>query len=107
MYCNTMIDEWVSRGYKNNMQKLPHCKNPRPPWWWGWDPVMMSHRASLNRKMPDYYSFDVGEYEHHGYVWPTKVPLELRLKKDPPLELICASHSAPHGKRGVPATTLG
>jgi hypothetical protein len=57
--------------------------------------------------MPDYYSFDVGEYEHHGYVWPTKVPLELRLKKDPPLELICASHSAPHGKRGVPATTLG
>lgn len=53
---------------------------------------MMSHRASLNRKMPDYYSFDVGEYEHHGYVWPTKVPLELRLKKDPPLELITAQH---------------
>ena len=26
MYCNACIDEWVLRGYKNNMEKLPHCK---------------------------------------------------------------------------------
>jgi hypothetical protein len=50
LYCNTMIDEWVARGYKNTMSHLPRCKNPRPPWWWGWEPLMMSHRASLNRK---------------------------------------------------------
>ena len=27
-YMNTMIDEWVARGYTNNMAKLPHCRNP-------------------------------------------------------------------------------
>ena len=89
LYCNTMIDEWISRGYKNTMQHLPCCKNPRPPWWWGWEPMMMSHKASLNRKMPAYYSFDVGEYAHWGYIWPTKVPKELRRCESPPLERVC------------------
>jgi hypothetical protein len=89
LYCNTMIDEWVARGYKNTMQKLPHCKNPRPPWWWGWEPMIMSHKASLNRKMPTYYSFKVGDYERWGYIWPTKVPKELRHSESPPLELVC------------------
>jgi hypothetical protein len=28
MYHNAMIDEWVSRGYKNNMQKIPHWHKP-------------------------------------------------------------------------------
>jgi len=107
LYCNTMIDEWVARGYKNNMQKLPHCKNPRPPWWWGWEPIIKSHQASLNRKMSDYYSFEVGEYANHGYIWPTKVSNELRLVENPPLNLICAPLSTPDGRRGVPATTLG
>jgi hypothetical protein len=110
LYCNTMIDEWVARGYKNTMQKLPCCKNPRPPWWWGWDPLMMSHRASLNRKMPTYYSFDVGEYAHWGYIWPSKVPKELRRCESPPLENVCAPISdAPrtHGGRGARATTRG
>lgn len=90
MYCNAMIDEWVSRGYRNTMARLPHCKTPRPPWWWGWDPVHMSHRASLNRKMPEWYTFDVGDYEHHGYVWPSKVPIEYRGLQNPPLDSICS-----------------
>jgi hypothetical protein len=90
MYCNAMIEEWVSRGYRNTMERLPHCKTPRPPWWWGWDPVHMSHRASLNRKMPQWYTFDVGDYEHHGYVWPSKVPDEYRGLQNPPLESICS-----------------
>lgn len=72
MYCNAMIDEWIARGYKNTMQKLPHCMKPRAPWWWGWNPVHMSHRASLNRKMPSHYTFEVGEYADSGYVWPTE-----------------------------------
>jgi hypothetical protein len=72
-YMNTMIDEWVARGYRNNMAKLPHCRNPRPPWWWGWDPVHRSHQASLNRKMPEWYQFDVGPtWVDAEYVWPTK-----------------------------------
>ena len=90
MYTNVMIDEWISRGYNNNMRKLPHCKNPVFPWWWGWSPVMLSHQASLNRKKPDYYSYEVGEYENHGYVWPSNVPDKYRLVEDPPLDIICS-----------------
>ena len=107
LYCNTMIDEWVARGYKNTMQKLPCCKNPRPPWWWGWEPMMMSHRASLNRKMSTFYSFDVGEYAQWGYIWPSKVPKELRVES-PPLDQVCAPISGvPHtgGERAPRATT--
>ena len=89
VYCNAMIDEWIAQGYKNNMQKLPHCSNPRPPWWWGWRPIHMSHRASLNRKKPDYYRFDVGDYKNWGYTWPTKVEAFYRTTTDPPLERVC------------------
>jgi hypothetical protein len=69
---------------------------------------MMSHKASLNRKMPTYYSFDVGEYAEWGYIWPSKVPKELRTET-PPLDKVCAPISdAPHngGGRAPRATTL-
>lgn len=89
MYCNIMIDEWVDRGYRNFMSKLPHCKNPIPPWWWGWEPIHKSHQASLNRKKPDYYTFEVGSYENFGYVWPSKVDFSFRKIPDPPLDKIC------------------
>jgi hypothetical protein len=88
MYTNVMIDEWVSRGYKNTMKKLPHCKNPRFPWWWGWQPVIKSHQASLNRKMPDFYKFDVGDYANYGYVWPSKVKAEYMIENPKP-EDVC------------------
>jgi hypothetical protein len=90
MYTNVMIREWISRGYKNTMQFLPHCKNPRFPWWWGWKPLIMSHRASLNRKMPSFYKFEVGEFSNYGYIWPSKVPVEFRCD-DPPLEKVCTT----------------
>ena len=73
MYCNACIDEWILRGYKNTMKKLPHCLTPRPPWWWGWEPVVKSHQASLNRKAPDFYHFDVDQTEWPDYVWPSKL----------------------------------
>jgi hypothetical protein len=73
MYCNACIDEWVLRGYKNNMHKLPHCGKPHPPWWWGREDVTKSHQAALNRKKPDYYKFDVLQSEYPEYVWPTKI----------------------------------
>lgn len=91
MYTNVMIDEWVSRGYKNTMKKLPHCKNPRFPWWWGWQPVIKSHQASLNRKMPDFYKFDVGDYANYGYVWPSKVKAEYMIENPKP-EDVCEKY---------------
>lgn len=81
-YMNAMIDEWVLRGYKNNMEKLPHCNSPSAPRWWGWEPVHMSHKASLNRKNPSYYKFDVGQWADYGYVWPSKVVMVSNPKPD-------------------------
>ena len=88
VYCNAMIDEWVAQGYRNFMSKLPHCSNPRPPPWWGWPPVHLSHQAALNRKKPDWYHFEETEYANWGYVWPTKVQFQNKIK-DPPLALVC------------------
>lgn len=68
------------------MKYLPHCEKPAMPWWWGWKPVHMSHQAALNRKLPSFYNYDVGEYAKYGYCWPTKVPKHLRLTIDPPLD---------------------
>lgn len=68
MYTNAMIREWIRRGYNNNMQFLPHCGKPRFPPWWGDESVRLSHCASLNKKLPEYYHFDVPEFT--GYVWP-------------------------------------
>lgn len=83
MYTNVMIREWIFRGYNNTMELLPHCKNPQFPWWWGWKPVIMSHKASLNRKMPEYYSFEIQDgYEEYGYVWPSKISEDLRTCED-------------------------
>ena len=70
MYCNACIDEWILRGYKNTMEKLPHCKNPKKPDWWGREDVFKSHQASLNRKKPDFYHFDVSQEEYPEYIWP-------------------------------------
>ena len=70
-YTNAMIREWIRRGYRNNMSFLPRCTSPKFPPWWGHEPVRLSHRASLNRKMPEFYKFeDCGDYEDQGYVWP-------------------------------------
>jgi hypothetical protein len=88
-YHNTMIQEWIDRGYNNTMKFLPHCKTPKFPWWWGWEPIHKSHQAALNRKLSSHYKFDVGKYANWGYCWPTKVPTDLRLKDDVPIEKIC------------------
>jgi len=83
VYCNAMIREWINRGYRNRMEFLPHGESPEFPWWWGWMPVHMSHRAALNRKLSSYYKYEVGEYADWGYVWPSEVSPELRCIPDP------------------------
>ena len=59
----------------------------RAPWWWGWPPVHLSHQAALNRKEPSSYSFDATEYANWGYVWPSKIPSELRGQDPHPSEV--------------------
>ncbi len=75
LYMNAMIDEWVSRGYKNTMKKENVSDESPPfPWWFTWKPLHDSHKASLNRKMPEFYKFIVDEcFMKHGYIWPHNI----------------------------------
>lgn len=70
LYYNIIIDEWIARGYKNNMQQIdvPTCVMPR----WLGNPVFhASHRSNLLRKNPKYYSqFGWREPLDIPYFWP-------------------------------------
>lgn len=69
-YMNAMIDEWIRRGHRNTMQRVP-VEAYDPPWWLGRGEFHASHRANLLRK-------DREHYGRHGwtedpstpYVWP-------------------------------------
>ena len=71
LYHNIMIQEWVSRGYNNNMP-LEDVDEPvvMPPWL-GRRRLHSSHRANLLRKNSDHYGkFGWTEEPQEGYYWP-------------------------------------
>ena len=74
LYTNAMICEWKRRGYKNTMKFLPFGgpRVPEFPWWFTWDRLHESHKASLNRKKPDYYHWEVSDPDQ-PYVWPHQI----------------------------------
>ena len=73
-YCNIMIDEWISRGFKNTMKKYEITGKIIYPWWFGNEDFHYSHQASLLRKDNKYYKDkfeDIPEkYKEKGYIWP-------------------------------------
>jgi hypothetical protein len=97
MYANACIEEWKRRGYRNTMEHLPvRSASPEFPPWWNWEPLILSHKASLNRKDSTYYHFDVpADYAALGYVWPSKVPPHLRWKQDAAASDVCVPISLP------------
>lgn len=104
LYYNYMVREWETRGYTNNMPlydlqedefrfvkshfdglktiiDVPEDAVPEKtfPWWFGWEPFLSSHRASLVRKSPDFYGPlflkpDIEPYLACGYIWPDTLP---------------------------------
>ena len=70
-YMNTMIQEWVSRGYRNTMQiELVNFRDMLPHWV-GSEALHASHRSNLLRKDPTYYgAFGWAEGPNLPYVWP-------------------------------------
>jgi len=80
-YHNACINEWVNRGFVNNMSYIPTKKNRYidMPSWLGYDKVHRSHRDNLLRKDYDYYSklFPVNKGKDYylnnntPYFWPT------------------------------------
>ena len=69
VYSNTIINEWVKRGYNNNM-KLYDVSSIIMPHWLGREEFHSSHRANLLRKDFEYYSqFNWQENPDNPYVW--------------------------------------
>lgn len=79
-YTNVMIREWIGRG-KNNTRPYynVHQNEIVWPWWWNWTDLHLTHKCSLLRKDPEYYSkiFHLQDREKRymeiGYLWPSEV----------------------------------
>ena len=71
LYHDLVIEEWVSRGYANNMPFMkPEGEIIFPPWF-GDIKVHSSHRAALLMKDFDWYSkFGWKELPEIKYYWP-------------------------------------
>lgn len=73
LYGQTMIGEWVARGYKNTMVLPGHftAKDLKMPPWLGDKRLHASHRSNLLRKDPVWYGqFDWTDNPADPYVWP-------------------------------------
>ena len=69
LYTNTIINEWIKRGYNNNM-KLYEIDSIVMPHWLGNKEFHTSHKANLLRKDYEYYSqFGWKENLESPYVW--------------------------------------
>jgi len=70
-YFNKSLEEWIFRGYKNNM-KFENIKGKIVfPKWFGNRKFHASHRSNLLRKDKEHYSkFNWKEKNNLGYVWP-------------------------------------
>ena len=69
LYTNTIINEWIKRGYNNNM-KLYEINSMTMPHWLGNTKFHASHRANLLRKDYEHYSqFGWEENPENPYVW--------------------------------------
>ncbi len=86
-YYNKCIDEWVNRGYKNNMEKYEiEYKNKKDimPWWIYNKQVRMSHQASLLRKNYEYYKDKFPKFDENymlcGYIWTNNLKPDILIK---------------------------
>jgi len=70
-YMNAMIEEWVKRGYRNQMLRVALEGDYEKPPWLGDPAFHAAHRSNLLRKEPDHYRrFWPHEPDDLPYVWP-------------------------------------
>ncbi len=74
LYYNLCLDEWIRRGYRNNMPPAPLDQEALVwPWWLGRPEFHAAHRASLLRKDPAHYSrYGWDDDPALPYWWPTE-----------------------------------
>jgi len=71
MYHNVIIEEWIKRGYNNNMTFIDIEQNVQLPKWIGNEMFHRSHQSNLLRKDFNYYSqFNWDISDNLEYVWP-------------------------------------
>lgn len=71
LYYNVIVEEWIDRGYNNNMplEIVDPDKILMPPWF-GNPAVHAAHRSNLLRKDPIFYGkFGWSEPDNLPYVW--------------------------------------
>ena len=69
MYFNTMCEEWMSRGYVNNMPLFTFAKYEKPKWLT--PQICNAHRSNLLRKNPEWYGqFNWQISPDLPYIWP-------------------------------------
>ena len=78
VYINNCIKYFIRRGGSTVMERLKVDKDKVIwPWWFTWESLHLSHKCSLLRKDPHYYSkiFKLTREEKvwmkYGYIWPT------------------------------------
>jgi len=80
------IEEYLEQKEKSTKEESTNDANKIIlPWWFNWEPLWLSHQASLCRKLPAYYSNiflqepttqivnNLTEYLDKGYIWPEKL----------------------------------
>lgn len=73
-YTNCIINEWVRRGYSNNIPLFEITYPIVFPWWVFWGALHHSHRAMLKRKDLFYSNLPViPDFMNYGYIWPCSV----------------------------------
>lgn len=73
LYHDVVIEEWVARGYENNMELYGVDESVELPPWLGDDRLHRSHRSNLLRKDQDFYGrYDWDVPSDLDYFWPTK-----------------------------------
>jgi hypothetical protein len=70
LYYNCALDEWIGRGYKNRMEKMPIHGRIAFPKWFGNEKFHAAHRSNLLRKDPVHYGqFGWQEKQDLPYLW--------------------------------------
>jgi len=73
-YRNTMIQEWIKRGYNNTMEILEVSEDYDFPCFLGNQNFHASHRSNLLRKDSKWYGqYGWKEKDNLPYIWPTKL----------------------------------
>ena len=72
-YFNKTVEEWIKRGFRNNMNLEEIRGKIVFPKWFGDKKFHSSHRSNLLRKNKEYYSkFKWKEKDNLCYIWPVK-----------------------------------